>query len=395
MTNKHMVYFTPGPSQLFPSVKQHINQALEDGIPSLSHRSAAFHEIVKQTYEGLRALLGIPSDYHIFFVSSGTESMERIIQNCVDERSMHFVNGAFSKRFYDTAKELGKRPEIIFAEPGQSFDFVSLYSKNELSFPWTGESRRLQTHGSPTGSGMTEEAELICFTHNETSTGVTIDLEEVYKIKKQSPMSLIALDIVSSAPYVQVDYTKLDCVFFSVQKGFGLPAGLGIIVVSPRAMQKAQKRRTAGGAVGSYHSFPAMEEQAQKFQTVETPNVLTIFLLSKVLQDMLEKGIDTIRKETEEKAALLYDFFDNHPQMKPFITDKKNRSSTVIVINTPQGSKEVITQLKKNRATVGAGYGDFKQTSIRIANFPAHSLADIEQLLGQFKVILASEAEMK
>ncbi len=390
-----MIYFTPGPSQLYPTVKQHITQALEDGIPSLSHRNAAFHDIVKQTYDDLRMLLNIPSDYHIFFVSSGTEAMERIIENCVDERSIHFVNGAFSKRFYDTAKELRKRPEIIRVEPGQSFDFESLYSKTELSFPWTGESRRLQMHESATRSGMTEEAELICFTHNETSTGVAIDLDEVYKIKKQRPMNLIALDIVSSAPYVSVDYSKLDCVFFSVQKGFGLPAGLGIIIISPRAMEKAQKRKANGKAVGSYHSFPAMLEQAQKYQTVETPNVLAIYLLNKVLKDMLEKGIDTIRKETERKATLLYNFFDNHKTMKPFVTDKKNRSNTVIVINTPQGSKEIITQLKKNGSTVGAGYGDYKQTSIRIANFPAHSMGDINQLLSQFKVILASEAEMK
>lgn len=287
------IYFTPGPSQLYPTVKQHIAEALREDIPSISHRSATFRDIVKQTTEDLRSLLGIPTNYRIFFVSSGTEAMERIIQNCVNKRSVHFVNGAFSKRFFTTAKELGKQAEMIEAKPGEGFTFQD--------------------------TAIPNDAELLCFTHNETAAGTAIPAADIYAVAKQNPQALIAVDTVSSAPYVDLDYTKLDCVFFSVQKGFGLPAGLGIIIVSPRAMDKARKMTEDGKLIGSYHTFPAMEAQAEKYQTVETPNVLTIYLLGRVIRDMTDKGIDVIRKETEEKAMLLYTYFDKHSDMKPFV----------------------------------------------------------------------------
>lgn len=352
------IYFTPGPSQLYPTAKQHIKQALEDDIPSLSHRSDIFHDMVKQSYERMRKLFDIPETYHIFFTASATEGMERIIENCVNEISFHFVNGAFSKRFYQIALELKRNSQAVTAEVGKPFDFAS------ISIP--------------------KNTELTGIAHNETSAGIAIPPEEIYKLRKHNPDSLIAVDIVSSAPYVSLDFSKLDCVFFSIQKGFGLPAGLGVLIVSPRAMKKALRRTKAGKDVGSYHKFETLLAQAQKYQTIETPNVLGIYLLNNILGDMLKKGIKTIRKETDEKAKLVYDFLDNHPTLQPLVTDKIYRSKTVIVIDTPKGSGKMIAELKKHGFVVGAGYGDLKERQIRIANFPAHTLEHMKNLLKHF-----------
>jgi phosphoserine aminotransferase len=368
MENMQQIYFTPGPSQLYPTVRDHILQALEEDIPSLSHRSEKFHTIVKDTYDSLRELLDIPKDYQIFFTASATEAMERIIQNCVEEKSHHFVNGAFSKRFYQIALDLKKSSTQTVASTDHIFDF---------------------TPTNPT------DAELICLTHNETSVGTSIPTEKLNtdkllsenrKPRTENRNPLLSLDIVSSVPSVALDYTKLDCVFFSVQKGFGLPAGLGVLIVSPRAMVKAKQLYEQGHNVGSYHKFGTLYEQAQKFQTIETPNVLGIYLFNKVLHDMLETGIATIRKETEEKAALLYDHFDSHPSLTPLIPQNTPswRSQTVIVIKTPIGSRAIIQHLKTKGFTIGSGYGDQKEHQIRIANFPAHAIKDIKTLLSNF-----------
>ncbi len=96
---------------------------------------------------------------------------------------------------------------------------------------------------------------------------------------------------------------------------------------------------------------------------------------------MRKKGIEKIRKQTERKAKLIYDFFDNHPTMHPHVKDKHLRSQTVIVIDTPQGSASLIATLKEQGLIVGSGYGELKDKQIRIANFPAHSLADMKKLL--------------
>ena len=123
-------------------------------------------------------------------------------------------------------------------------------------------------------------------------------------------------------PYPDFDYSKVDSVFFSVQKGFGLPAGLGVWMVNQRCIDKANQLLSKGLSIGSFHSLPSLHSHALKNQTPETPNVLGIYLLGKVVQDFLLKGINTIRKETEYKAALLYQTLESHPLIKPFVGDK-------------------------------------------------------------------------
>ncbi len=173
----------------------------------------------------------------------------------------------------------------------------------------------------------------------------------------------------------------MDCVFFSVQKGFGLPAGLGLMVVSPRAVEKSQKLLDSGEVVGTYHSFPTLARYEKKFQTPETPNVLGIFLLDKVIQDMLTVGIQKIREETEQKAAMLYQFFEENDRFQPLVDDKDIRSRTAIVIEVKGGSSNLVVQMKKKGIMIGSGYGEYKKEHIRIANFPAHSIKDVKDLI--------------
>src|SRR5688572_16630785 len=84
--------FTPGPSQIYFTVKDHMLRAFRDGIPSLSHRSKEFERIFEDTTSGLRELLQIPDSFRILFTASATEVWERTIQNLVEESSLHLVN---------------------------------------------------------------------------------------------------------------------------------------------------------------------------------------------------------------------------------------------------------------------------------------------------------------
>ena len=150
------------------------------------------------------------------------------------------------------------------------------------------------------------DTELIAVTHNETSTGVSLPLDFIYDLKVKNPNALLTVDAVSSLPYPDFDYTKLDSVFFSVQKGFGLPSGLGVWMANDKCLAKAESLLSKGISIGSYHTLPGLQSFAIKNQTPETPNVLSIYVLSKVIRDMIRRGISNIRKETEYKAALLY-----------------------------------------------------------------------------------------
>lgn len=354
------INFTPGPSQLYFTVEGHAKQAFKDGVPSLSHRSKAFEKISLEATEGLRELLNLPAGYHLYFTGSANEIWERVIQNLVEDRSFHFVNGSFSKRFYEIAGQLNKHPQKAEAENGKGFD-------EHTPIP--------------------ADTELIAVTHNETSTGVSLPLETIYKYRDKNPNALLIVDAVSSLPFPDFDYTKLDSVFFSVQKGFGLPAGLGVWMVNEKCIAKAEQLLAKGISIGSYHTIPALHTHALKNQTPETPNVLGIYLLGKVVQDMLRRGIQTIRKETEYKATLLYQTLEKHSMIKPFVHDKAYQSKTVVVADCGEHTERITKLLIEKGMQPGDGYGPAKKSQLRFANFPTHSKEQYELLVDSLEKV--------
>ncbi len=94
------LYFTIGPTQLYPTVKKHLYQAIDNELMSLSHRSSKFQEIYQSTVTSLKKLLNLTDDHHVFFLSSSLEAMERIIENTAGKYSFHLINGAFSRKFF-------------------------------------------------------------------------------------------------------------------------------------------------------------------------------------------------------------------------------------------------------------------------------------------------------
>jgi phosphoserine aminotransferase len=348
------INFTPGPSQLYFTVEGHAKQAFKDGIPSLSHRSKGFEKISQHATEGLRTLLNIPSGYHFYFTGSANEIWERVIQNLVEEKSYHLVNGAFSKRFYEIAALLNKKPQKAEVEIGKGFDA-------NLDIP--------------------AGTELIAVTHNETSSGVSLPLDTIYEFKRKHPDALLAVDAVSSLPFPNFDYSKLDTVFFSVQKGFGLPAGLGVWIVNEKCIAKADQLLAKGISIGSYHNIPSLHSHALKNQTPETPNVLGIYLLGKVVEDMNRRGIDTIRKETEYKSTLLYQALQKHSKLNAFVKDSQHQSKTVVVADCGEHATSLTNFLIEKGMQPGDGYGAAKKTQLRFANFPTHSKEQFELLV--------------
>lgn len=338
--------FAPGPSQTYPQLRDYIDDALALDVPSISHRSRTFRELFRTTTDGLRQLLEIPDNYHVWFVGSATEAMERTIQSCVAERSHHFVNGAFSSKFESIASQLGKQTSDTTVEWGRGFDAQQL--------------------------DVEADVELIAITQNETSTGVMVNQVLIHELRDRYPDKLIAVDIVSAAPHLSLDISDTDVAFFSVQKGFGLPAGLGVIIASPRALDRAGELAQQGMSIGSYHSFLELAKHEAKANTPETPNVLGIYLLGRVVADMLERDAKSMRARLDQHAANLYGVLDKHPRFQSSISDPTHRSSTVIVAELLHDQTQLFDYLSSKDIAIGTGYKHQKATHIRIANFPSH-----------------------
>lgn len=356
----HLTFFTPGPAQLFPTFEKHLHTFVEGQLGSISHRSQQYRDLHKFTVDQLRILLNVPDTHAILFLGSASEIWERILFSCVELESFHLINGSFSKKFYDYSNALNKYAHKYEKPMGEGF------IASEIEVP--------------------EYAELICTTHNETSSGVQMTVAEIHKLKQKYPDKLIAVDMVSSAPYPDLDFNLIDTAFFSVQKAFGLPAGLGVWIVNEKCLAKAEHIRQQY-SIGAHNDLPTLWKNALKHETPATPNVMGIYLLGKIAEDFNKIGVAQIRKETEHKAGLLYKFVEKHNGFSTFVKQKAQRSQTVVVTNTEIASAEIIKTLKSKEMVVGSGYGEFKGTQLRIANFPATSTGQVEALIKELESI--------
>ncbi|MEM0995787.1 MAG: aminotransferase class V-fold PLP-dependent enzyme [Bacteroidota bacterium] len=356
-----MRYFTPGPSQLYPTVAAHFETGLTRGVGSISHRSPAFMDTVAHTKAQLTQLLNIPDDYAIWFLSSANEAWERIAQNSIRESSFHLINGNFSLKFFNFVTQYGKQPIRHQVRFGAGFSLDNIV--------------------------VPDRAELIAAIANETSSGVETPPEHIYRLAERNSEKLLVVDCVSAYPTYALDLSRVDGAYFSVQKGFGMPAGLGVLLAGPRLLDRAQALEAEKIVTGSYHRFTNLDKYGQKDQTPETPNALSIYVLGRLAEDMNARGgIEEIRAVHAAKKERLWEYFRAIPGLE-YAIPVGDRSSTVTVLNAASGSQVWINALRKKGFLVGAGYGGYKEKQLRIANFPATSREDVEDLLTAFREV--------
>lgn len=332
------LYFTPGPTKVHPEISEWFIEAKD--IVSRSHRSPWFEELFSKVKSGLRALLEIPEGYSIGFFGSATEVWERVSE--ASSKSFHIRAGEFGERWEKYAKELGKETSGIDVPPAFNEGFSKLKGIKDF----------------------------LCVTLCETSTGFWFS--EFEELRRNNPDSIIAVDAVSAVPYAKIDYNLVDAVLFSIQKGFCLPSGLGVGIFSEKVIERAKHSQ-----IKTFHSIDRISELSLKNQTAETPPVLMIFLLHKVIEKYLSIGIEKIRQETEQKEALILSSIKN---FKPFIEQERYRSKTVLTF-IGEGASTLRSNLEKNGIYVGSGFGDYKSTMFRVANFPSHTIDEFKILI--------------
>ncbi|MBD0256774.1 MAG: alanine--glyoxylate aminotransferase family protein [Cytophagales bacterium] len=341
-----LITFYPGPSKVYPQVREFMQDAYDQGVLSLNHRSGGFMDICRRAIEGLKTKLAVPPAYPVLLVSSATECWEIIAQSLTARESFHVYNGAFGEKWLEYARRL--RP----GSTGYSF----------------GTDEALPPEAVP----VPETAEVICLTQNETANGTQVSIEVIRRFKVLHPDRLVAVDATSSLGGLALDFTAADVWFASVQKCLGLPAGLGILICSPQALER-------GGYLGDrafYNSLMFVHENFRKFQTPYTPNVLGIYLLSRVVE-MIEP-IASISSRLERQASDWYAFLEPLLGLQPLVRNAAVRSATVVAVEAPQ---VVIAPLKEGAKreglVLGNGYGAWKDTTFRIANFPALTAEEI------------------
>ncbi len=343
-----MTSFNVGPAQLDPALPGVLQRVLASGVLSLSHRGAEFAALYQDVMAGFRRVLELPEDYTLYFLSSATECWSVLAESGIERSALHLWSGSFGERWMQQAARIA--PET-----------------KSLSFG---------IGDDPMGLPLPEGAfELIAVTHNETSNTTCVPFGLLGQLRQRYPEALLAVDVTSSLGGVQLPWAQADVWFGSVQKCLGLPAGLGVMAVNPRAVWRfaTLNRRT------QYNNLVALHAYALQHQTTHTPNVLGIALLGGVLAS--RAPIAQVQQELEGRARAYYQLIEQHPVLQPLVPRAESRSVTTIGV---QAEAELVARVKAQAKALGmhlaSGYGPWKSNSFRIANFPAIGAPAVERL---------------
>ena len=349
-----MITFAPGPSKVYDALPAYLQEAYVQGILSANHRSAVFMNLYRDTEQLFREKLQVPADFTLLFTSSATESWEIISQSLVEQSTYHLYSGSFGKKWLEYAQH------ILPATQGHKLAANESIPVDQLQ--------------------IGPEVDLIAVTQNETANASQVSMSVLRELAARYPEKMIAVDTTSSMGGIVLDFSLADVWYASVQKCFGLPAGLGILLLSGKAKEKVARK----GERGRYNSLSFMLENAASYQTHYTPNVLGIYLLYRVLQDM--DPIAQVDARLRERMASLEKVVAQSSTFDLLVDNAATRSTTVLAVS---GKEEAIAAVKKaaekEGMQLGGGYGPLKATSFRIANFPAITDAEFMRLVDFLK----------
>ena len=359
-----MLSFYPGPSQIYPQVAQYMQDACTTGILSQNHRSDKFMVVCAETIACLKQKLNIPPNYEVVFTSSATECWEIIAQLFAnfEGNSLHVYNGAFGEKWQVQNNE-------IYQGMRSSRNAFSLEFFFETVLDISALIKRK----------VSKNFNLLCLTPNETSNGTQLSAKTIENLRINFPESYLALDVTSAIGGTEQVWENGDFWFGSVQKCLGIPAGLGILVCSPRACRLAKEQ---GANNRHYNSLANLLKNIEVYQTPCTPNVLAIYLLGRVMQGV--ENISLIAERLKERHTKLVDFFNQLSLVKLF-GNPEVYSTTVLCLQIEERYLKKLMQAFADKGILlGNGYGKWKNNTFRIANFPALSNQNFDLLQDTF-----------
>ncbi|MGO8947071.1 MAG: pyridoxal-phosphate-dependent aminotransferase family protein [Ktedonobacterales bacterium] len=317
----------PGPTPVPPEVMAAIAR------PVINHRGPEFADILQRVtlelqhfFQTKQPVLGFPS--------AGTGVMESAIVNCFSpgDEVLAVTIGVFGDRLAKIAELFGLRVIRVETEWGKAADPEAV--SDQLA-----NARNLRG---------------VLLTHNETSTGVTNDLQSLARlVRQQRPDALIIVDAVSSLSCVdlRMDDWDLDVVFTASQKGWMLPPGLAMVGVSERAWS-ATKQATLPRY---YWDYQIVRKSLDKGQTPYTPPVNLYFGLDAALEMMLAEGREAIFARHRQVADLTRERARSL-DLRLF-AEPSHASNTVTAIEVPDGieAKMLTKALREQEGVVIAG----------------------------------------
>jgi len=316
-----------------------------------SHRQPGVKAVVGAIRGGLRDLFSLPEGYEVVLgVGGATSFWASAAFGLIEHKSQHLDFGEFSGKF---AKVVAGAPHLGLPE----------VIKSDLG-----------SHPQPVPN---KEVDLYGLTHNETTTGVMME------IKRPDASGIVAVDATSAAGGMTVDPTQFDAYYFSPQKVLGADGGLWISLMSPAAVERIEKIAGSDRWIPGFLSLKLAVDNSRKDQTTNTPALATLFLIRRQLDSMLELGgLDWAVSRCARSSDIVYGWAKDSEYAYPFVSDPGMRSTNVATINFDDSvdAGTVSAVLRENGIVDTGGYRALGENQLRLAMFPNVDPDDLETL---------------
>ena len=344
--------FGSGPTKVRPEALARL--AARHDLMGTSHRQAPVKDLVRQVRDGLRDLFALPDGYEVMLGNGGaTAFWDAAACGLVRRRALHLVYGEFTQKFATVTTDAPflADPIVVSAAPGDAPE--------------------------PVSDG---DADVIAWAHNETSTGVMVDVRR----PAGSENALVVVDATSGAGGLPVDVADADAYYFAPQKAFGSDGGLWLALVSPVAIERIVELDNAPDRwTPAFLSLATALGNSRQDQTYNTPALATLLLLADQIDWMLAGGgLDFCVARTRASSDHLYGWAEASQFAAPFVADPARRSLVVGTIDfSPElDAAAVAKTLRANGIVDVEPYRKLGRNQLRIGMFPAVEPADVEAL---------------
>lgn len=312
--------FTPGPTYVSREL-----MVAAARMPNFSHRDEEIVKRLNPIYTNLKKIAGIDEGYCIILIpGSGSSAMEASIVSLVgdDEKVLSVSCGSFGDLYYNMALANRKNAEKLSFAPGKGIDLNIL--ENKL--------KEMERNG--------EKPSVVTFTHNETSTGVMVNVEEVSKvIKKYGAMPLVDGVSIFGGAETGIKDNNVAMYSAATQKCLALDAGFGIAIVSDDALEKAQYLKQNNKCFpASILDISRHNENASRFQTMSTPNCTLINALYLQTDYIVNtEGVEARFARHKEMKEITHNWITELGNGFQLFPHKEYASDSVTALQTPKG----------------------------------------------------------
>lgn len=344
----------PGPTAIPPEIMAAQAQQM------INHRGPEFSAIMKRVTLRLEYFFQTAAPV-LTFPASGTGGQESAIVNLFSpgEHVVAITIGSFGNRLAKIAEIYGLQVTRIEFPWGEAADPSVVEARLKELPPYRA----------------------VLMTHNETSTGVTNDVQTLAAlVHRCNPDALIVVDAVSSMGCVplEMDQWGLDVVFTGSQKGWMVPPGIMMIAASPRAWEANKTAKLPR----FYLDWELARKKLDVWQHPTTPPVSIFYALDVALEMMLNEGREAIFERhrragqyiRERAKALGLALLADHPYA----------SNTVSAIRMPEGvdGKGFLGALRKqDNIVLASGQDKLEGKIFRVGHLGFFSEADLAQVM--------------